>query len=111
MSSIDDKIYVVDSNIFQTNDDNKKIIERNIFLLEKRKQNEEAQRIQKRKRKQNEKAQRKKTTKRKHRPGSVSSSLSDSSHVSSSSDSRGGRKRSMRRKRNGGKTMKRRMKK
>jgi len=76
--------------------ENKKMIENNMIRLKKFLQN--------------------KTNKRKRRKegkksGSVSS-LSNSSHVSSdSSISYGGRKGTMRRKRNGGKTTKRRMKK
>jgi len=79
MSSINK--YVVDSNIFQTNDEKKQIIRRNINLLKKRKQKEKAQRTKKRK--------------RNNQSGSVSS-LSLSSHVSSDSSlSSGGRKRYM----------------
>ena len=87
------------SNFFERKSkiENKKMIENNMIRLKKFLQN--------------------KTNKRKRRKegkksGSVSSSLSNSSHVSSNSSiSYGGRKGSMRRKRNGGKTTKRRMKK
>ena len=87
----------------QKEQDAKKIIEDNLLKLKM---------INNKIKKRKKRKKTTKTTKIKHRSGSVSSSLSNSSYVSSDSPSLyGGRKRSMRRKRNGGKTMKSRMKK